>query len=83
MEKLVCPNCGHDQFTQRRISEINVTVQIYTLLGMEDVSEETIDGGDSDGEFVCDDCSEVYCEDAELITEEAYEEAADDSFRRF
>jgi hypothetical protein len=78
MSDLVCPECGNDEFQQRRVTSTMFTVTIDCRGNFTDQDEQIEDGGETDGAFACTDCFTEYVDHDDLITEEAYNEQEDD-----
>lgn len=72
-----CPECGSQDFKQRRVALIEYTVHVYMGGGEVDAGEETVDGGDRDGPLVCE-CGEEYESYDELSTPEEYSASEED-----
>lgn len=78
MSELVCPECGHDQFTATLTTRTEYTYSATTdFHGPIELSSEIVDGGDLGDidAFECADCGEEYNNlDADhLVTREQYD----------
>lgn len=80
MEKLVCPECGHNTFTVRedRVVDVHITVERQEAFGNGycsefDTGEESVVDSEREGDtFDCDDCGESFYDHDQLVTEDAY-----------
>lgn len=75
-EKLVCPKCGHGEFSMNCPAIVKVTYEV-SAHGEFEISEEILDI-DRDGDYTCEDCGEEYGSAQELSTQEAYNESEDE-----
>jgi hypothetical protein len=75
---MVCPECGHSQFTQTRLAQVEQTVEFLDdSLNIVEVCE-TITGYDDASEtVVCQDCFTEH-DPVDLITEDDYNENTED-----
>ncbi len=75
MENLVCPECGHDEFTQTRTTRIEYTLSYDSRAGWYETAESCVDSGDmGDHEIECADCG-YECDADALVTIEQYNES--------
>ena len=73
----VCPNCGSEEFTQRRSAVVEARLYFDPQFGWSEIDEEIIDTeGLGDSAIVCDDCGDEITDD-ELVTPDEYNESED------
>lgn len=80
MERLVCPDCGCEDFLQTSTQVIQETGYVHSVYGFEARHgfEEVLDHeADDDGDVQCEDCRWSF-EISELVTIEEYNESEDD-----
>lgn len=75
-EKLVCPECGNDEFTVQCPAVVELTFELSTLGEFE--TRELILDIDRDGDYTCTDCGDEYYDASELSTEDDYNESEDE-----
>lgn len=70
---MVCPECGNDEFKQRRIHEIDAYVKMDDGGELWDTGvTELQDSDGQDNDFNCTDCNATYSDFRDLVTEEEY-----------
>lgn len=77
-ELLVCPQCGHRDFTADLPTLTQFTYAVHASGQLLETASEVVDGGD-DGDIdtlECTDCGEASYPD-DLLTPEAYDQLAD------
>ncbi len=72
---LVCPDCGHEEFTATLTTRTRYEYTFSDDGYMSEHDSEVVDGGDTGDvdSFECTDCGASYCDPAsELVSEETY-----------